>query len=214
MPKLHYFEVYGRAEMTRIALWYLGVQYENVYHAGEDWAAFKPSTEFGQMPVFELDDGTQLAQSQCIFNYVCDTHGKNKEGFCPTDAMANYNGECTTAVLHDDFVMKHIIAAWYMPDGEEKTKKFETILTVEWPKTLGHLEKRVPAEGFLTGATFTKWDVLFSVFFLNIVRNKNFKMPDMAAAMWNATPAKVQGYVNRVEDHLKEYLASRPQNTM
>jgi len=42
MVKVHYFELYGRAEMTRLALTYLGVAFENVNHAGEDWAAFKP----------------------------------------------------------------------------------------------------------------------------------------------------------------------------
>ena len=210
MPKLHYFEVYGKAEFIRIALWYLGVQYENVYHAGEDWLAFKPTTEFGQLPVLELDDGTQLAQSMSIFNYVCDIYGKNKEGFCPTDPLANYNGECTTAVLADDFVNKHVIPAWYMPDGEEKTKKWQTILTVEWPKTVGFLQKRVPSEGFLCGGTFTKWDILFSVFFLNVIRNKNFKNQEVVTAMWAATPENVQGYVNRVEEHLKEYLETRP----
>ena len=61
MPKIHYFENYGKAEMSRMALHYCGVAFENVTHAGEDWVAYKPTTEFGQMPILELDDGTQLA---------------------------------------------------------------------------------------------------------------------------------------------------------
>ena len=99
MPKVHYFELYGRAEMIRQALYYLGVQFENVNHAGEDWAAFKPETPFGQMPCLELDEGTILGQSDAIFNYVCTTWGENKEGFVPTDAMANYNGEASVALI-------------------------------------------------------------------------------------------------------------------
>merc|ERR1719263_339782 len=100
MPKIHYFPLYGRAEMSRMALHYLGVAFESVDHSGEDWAAFKPTTEFGQMPVFELDDGTKLAQSGPIFNYICGTWGGNKEGFVPTDAKVNYEGECTVALIH------------------------------------------------------------------------------------------------------------------
>ena len=99
MPKVHYFELYGRAEMTRLALHYLGVEFENVFHAGEAWAAFKPETPFGQMPVLELDDGTKLGQSVAIFNYVCAKWGANKEGFVPTDPMANYEGEASVALL-------------------------------------------------------------------------------------------------------------------
>ena len=213
MPKVHYFDVYGRAEMTRMALHYLGVQFENVVHSGEDWAAYKPTTEFGQMPVFELDDGTNLAQSLPIYNYVCATWGGNKEGFVPTDALQNYNGEATVAVLHDDFVHKHIFSAFFMPDGDAKTEKFKNAITVEYPKTAAFLEKRVPAEGFLNGAQLSKWDILFAQFYLNMIRNKNFKSQEMAAGIWAQTPANVQNYVIRVEEVFKDYLAARPQNS-
>ena len=213
MPKIHYFDVYGRAEMSRMALHYCGVAFENVNHAGEDWAAYKPTTEFGQMPILELDDGTQLAQSQCIFNYICDKWGGEK-GLTPTDPLVRYNGECTVAVLHDDFVMKHIMAAWFMPDGEEKVAKFANAIGVEWPKTAAHLGRRVPAEGFLCGATLSRYDILFASFFINMVRNKNFKNQEMAAAFWAGTPANVQAYIERVEGVFADYLAARPQNTM
>ena len=105
--------------MSRMALHYCEIEFENVIHSGEDWAAFKPTTEFGQMPILELGDGTMLAQSQCIFNFICDQWGDSK-GLTPQDRMVRYNGQCTVAVLHDDFAMKHIMAAWFMPDGDEK----------------------------------------------------------------------------------------------
>ena len=171
MPKLHYFNYYGRAEMSRIALHLCGVKYENT--APENWPEFKPKTEFGQMPIFELDDGTQLAQSQAIFNYIVDTYGGD-HNLTPTDPLVRYNAECTVAVLHDDFVMKHIMANMFLPDGEEKKAKFANAIGVEWPKTAAHLGRRVPAEGFLSGPTFNRYDILFSQFFLNIVRNKTF----------------------------------------
>ena len=191
MPvKVHYFPVYGLGEKIRMALHICGVEYENVDHMGEDWAAFKPKTEFGQMPILELEDGTQIAQSQPIFNYVCDKWGAEK-GLVPTDPMVRYQAECTIAVLNDDWYGKHFSPAFYMPDGEAKTAKFENAVNVEYPKVVVHLERRVPAEGFLCGATLTKYDIHFSQMFLNIVRNKNTRFPEHAASLWAATPANV-----------------------
>merc|ERR1712166_603477 len=99
MPKLHYFNIWGAAENIRMALTYCGVEFENVAHEGEEFAnEFKPKCEFGQMPVYELDDGTMMAQTMPIFNYVCDVHGAEK-GLAPTDPMVRFNADCTVAVL-------------------------------------------------------------------------------------------------------------------
>ena len=181
MPKVHYFELYGRAEMIRMALHYLGVEFENVFHAGEDWAAFKPETPFGQMPCLELDDGTMLGQSVACVEYVARKWGDNKEGFNPTDALQVYNGIANSNLINEDWLMKHLMKAWFMPDGEEKTKALENAIGVEYPKTMALLEKRVPAEGFLSGPNLSKYDIYFSGFWLNIVRSpapKNQEMVD------------------------------------
>merc|ERR1712166_86666 len=97
-----------------------------------------------------------------------------------------------------------------MPDSEEKTKKIAAIIGEEWPKTAAHLGRRIPAEGFLCGATLSKYDILFSNFFLNVVRNKNFPSQDLCNGIWSQTPPNVQAYTERVEEVFKDYLASRP----
>ena len=192
MPvKVHYFPFYGLGEKIRMALHICGVEFENAdhVHMSEEWLAFKPTTEFGQMPLLELEDGTQIAQSQPIFNFVCDKWGK--EGLVPTDPMVRYQAECTVACLMDDWFTKHFAPAMYMADGEEKIAKFANAVNVEYPKTVVHLERRIPAEGFLCGATISKYDIHFSQMFLNLVRNKNTRFPEHAAALWAATPANV-----------------------
>ena len=102
------------------------------------------------------------------------------------------------------------MAAWIMPDGDEKKAKFANAVGVEWPKTAAHLERRVPAEGFLCGATLSRYDILFAEFFINIVRNKNFPNQEMATAIWGQTPANVQAYIERLEGVFADYLAARP----
>ena len=213
MPKVHYFPIYGKGEAIKMALHYLGVEFESVDHVGETWQPYKPNTPFGQMPVLDLDDGTSLAQSMAIINYIGATWGGNKLGFVPTDPMQNYNGEATVAVITDDFFSKHIMAAFYMPDGDEKTAKWQNIVSVEYPKTAALLEPRIPAEGFLNGPNLSKWDILFVQFYVNMLRNPTFRYPEQGAAMWAATPANIQAYVQRVEEVFKDYLAQRPKNT-
>ena len=49
MPKLSYFDLYGRAEASRQAFTLAGVAFEDSRVSGESWAAFKASDkcEFG-----------------------------------------------------------------------------------------------------------------------------------------------------------------------
>ena len=60
---MYYFNLYGRAEPTRMALWKAGVEFEDKRIGGDDWTAFKetPACKFGQMPVLILEDGTALS---------------------------------------------------------------------------------------------------------------------------------------------------------
>jgi glutathione S-transferase len=72
MTKLYYFDLYGRAEVSRQALTICGVEFEDVRVTGDSWKELKASDkcEFGSVPVLELDDGTCLAQSISILRYI------------------------------------------------------------------------------------------------------------------------------------------------
>lgn len=44
--KLHYFNVRGRAEPTRLMFAYANVPYEDIRIKSEEWPAMRPSSEF------------------------------------------------------------------------------------------------------------------------------------------------------------------------
>jgi glutathione S-transferase len=93
--KLYYFDIYGRAESIRFLLAHAKVEYENVHV--KDMAALKPSLEFGQVPMFEVD-GKHLIQSWSILRYLGRQHG-----YYPQDLDTAYIIDSTIDAVEDYF---------------------------------------------------------------------------------------------------------------
>ena len=74
-PKLHYFPLYGRAEVLRIAMKYFEMDYEEEVVTTAKWPALKHSGvyEFQQLPMLEIE-GKRLIQTSAILRYLCQTH--------------------------------------------------------------------------------------------------------------------------------------------
>ncbi|GAB0492071.1 hypothetical protein MMPV_003330 [Pyropia vietnamensis] len=68
--KLLYFDLRGRAEMTRLALHAGGVPFEDVRFSRSEWPEIKPTTPRGATPVLTLDDGTAVTESVAILRYA------------------------------------------------------------------------------------------------------------------------------------------------
>ena len=51
---LIYFDLPGRAELTRILLNYAGIPFEDRHVTRDQWPELKPTTPFGQLPVLEV----------------------------------------------------------------------------------------------------------------------------------------------------------------
>ena len=107
MPKLYYFDLYGRAEETRQAFTLAGATFEDIRVSGDSWKELKESgkCEFGSVPMLELDDGTCLSQSMPILRYVVKVYGGDKliQG---GDALAEWNADSLVAYWRDDFFDK------------------------------------------------------------------------------------------------------------
>jgi glutathione S-transferase len=71
MPlKLIYFPTRGRAEASRLALYYQKIEYEDVRMPGPELIAeYRKDAPFGQFPLLEVD-GRYLGQSGAILRYV------------------------------------------------------------------------------------------------------------------------------------------------
>ena len=130
--KFHYFEVYGKGESIRMTLHKAGVAFENLQHKGDEWKEFKASgvLRFGQMPMLELDDGTQMYQTTAIINYLGEKHG-----LVPADAMKKYQGQMLCEHFWND-VLQKLMKGIFMPDGEEKDKALKESFEVHFPAYL------------------------------------------------------------------------------
>jgi len=72
--KLIYFNVKGRGETVRLCFAAAGIKYEDHRIDHKDWAALKPNTPWGKIPVLEVD-GKQIGESLAISRYIAREGG-------------------------------------------------------------------------------------------------------------------------------------------
>jgi len=73
MIKLIYFKMRALAEAPQMLMRSSGVEYKYMMswdHFDDQWINVKANVPFKQLPILELDNGTQIAQSIAILNYI------------------------------------------------------------------------------------------------------------------------------------------------
>ena len=78
MIKLLYFKMRALAEAPQLLLAYCGIDYEYCMswdHFDEEWSNVKPRIPFQQLPILEVEDGTQICQSVAILKYIENVGG-------------------------------------------------------------------------------------------------------------------------------------------
>ena len=73
MLKLIYFKMRALAEAPQMLMHCYQVDYQYIMswdHFDDHWSSVKPRIPFKQLPILELDDGTQIGQSIAILNYI------------------------------------------------------------------------------------------------------------------------------------------------
>jgi hypothetical protein len=68
--KLTYFDIQGVAEKIRLAFHLGGVEFEDVRIGFPEWAAMKPTTPYGQLPIMSIDGAPPMAQSDAMLRYA------------------------------------------------------------------------------------------------------------------------------------------------
>ena len=73
MLKLVYFKMRALAEAPQLLLNYCEINYEYIMswdHFGDEWSNVKPKLAFKQLPMMEVEDGTQICQSIAVLQYI------------------------------------------------------------------------------------------------------------------------------------------------
>ena len=153
--KLYYFPSKGRAELIRWIFVQAGVPYEDKRIAGEEWAAFKPNTPFGSIPVLDVD-GKLLAGSGPIARYLAE-----ELGLAGSNAIEN----CELASLYDvmDDLFAKLAGFFFEKDEARKATLKKDLDDTQLPKYLGILDKRIKdngsPEGWIYGQKLTYADL-------------------------------------------------------
>ena len=73
MLKLVYFKMRALAEAPQLLLNYCKINYEYIMswdHFDDEWSNIKPKLAFKQLPMMEVEDGTQICQSIAVLQYI------------------------------------------------------------------------------------------------------------------------------------------------
>lgn len=111
---LTYFDFDGsRGLECRLALAVAGVPFEDIRLDRNQWAALKPTTPYGALPLLNVD-GRVLAQSTAILNYIGRTHG-----LLPADPWAAARHDAVMQSVED--LRQKVPGTRDMADDEKKT---------------------------------------------------------------------------------------------
>lgn len=139
--KLIYFDVPGRAEPMRLALFIGGVEFVDQRITSEEMGALKEdgTLPFNQVPVLEVD-GEVIAQTLGILHY-CGRLG----GVYPQDALIALR--CDEAVLTLDDIISKVYPAMFEKDEAKKAEMVKKLTDETLPFWLGRLEARLVSHG-------------------------------------------------------------------
>jgi glutathione S-transferase len=144
-PKLTYFDApSSRGEECRLALHVAGVDFEDDRLKRADWAALKPKTPFGSLPVLEMPGHPPLAQSNAILVLVGRLHDLH-----PKDPFEAARHE---AVLHYAEDLRHTLGPTLrINDEDEKKKAREQVASTVLPAWGANVEKQLGDGPFFGG---------------------------------------------------------------
>lgn len=144
--KLTYFQIEAAAEKVRLAFVMTGTEFEDCRVPFPEWAALKPTTPYGQLPIMEVDDGgakTTLAQSNAMMKWAC-------RKFDTTDTLYPSDPDKLLAVEEAIGLIEDMQRAWqpalYLGMGMHQNFGHPE----EWPEkaaTVQKLREKFIAEG-------------------------------------------------------------------
>lgn len=155
-PKLTYFDApVSRGEECRLALHLAGVDFEDERIKQADWAARKPKTPFGVLPVLELPGQPPLGQTNAILVLVGRRYGLH-----PKDDFEAARHEAMMHFLED--LRTKLAATMRIEDPEAKKRAREQLAATYIPEWAEHAERQISDTGpFFGGSAIQVVDLKF-----------------------------------------------------
>ena len=207
--KLYYFPLYGRAEPIRVLLAKAGVEYEDVRVPFAEWGPMKAAnfSETGQMPVFELDDGTKLVQSGAILRYLGKTYN-----YIPADPMVEYYGEATFHGFKSDFLDKQLPKILAATPDEKKGAWCEMANThfLPWVEKFA---TRLTKGKYICGDDLSIYDFVVGGWMLDVCTNPNNQGKEAWDVVFPQIPERVKQDLADYKAENADYYAKRPEST-
>ncbi|KNE54906.1 hypothetical protein AMAG_00850 [Allomyces macrogynus ATCC 38327] len=197
-----YYPGKGRAENARLILEAAGVPYENKYIG--DWAAEKPTTPFGQLPVLlmtneKTNQPMQLAQSAAIVRFLARKYDLVAED--PLDyAIADSVYESTNDI--NELLMRIV---WATPEPEKPAaiEKFKQETVPNFIKSHTAILEKNGNKGIYAGNELTYVELAA----FNTINELNAVVPGAISATTAPALWKMHELVAN-HDKIKAYLAS------
>jgi glutathione S-transferase len=153
-PKLTYFDApVSRGEECRLAFHIAGVPFEDVRLTREAWAALKPNTPFGGVPMLEVPGKPALAQSNAILGYIGRSHGLH-----PQDAFEAARHEAMMGHVED--LRAGVDPSMRISDAAEKKKARLALAEGYLPAWGRYAESQITGSGpFFAGEKLNVVDI-------------------------------------------------------
>lgn len=204
--KLHYFDIYGRAESIRFLAAHAKLDLTNEIVSNEKLAELKSAgvLEFGQLPMLEVD-GKHLVQSWAILRFLGRQHG-----YYPTDPETAWRVDSTIDAC-EDYLNTYF--RMQFESNEEKKKVATENFYKFLPTWLAAIEKRIASnetQKYIVGPKITIADFALACIGFNMLLNE--ANPSYAETLPHIEKHEIlKAYANSIKEELGEYLASRPQ---
>ncbi|OQR89677.1 glutathione S-transferase [Achlya hypogyna] len=135
--KITYFDMTGRAELTRLALHIGDIPFEDDRLTREAFAALKPTLPFKQVPVLTVD-GEVLAQSHAMARYA-----GRLAGLYPTDALEAFRVDEILAASDD--TLAKLMPSFREQDAAKRLVLREELSAGPLPEHFACIEARLAA---------------------------------------------------------------------
>ncbi|XP_041982521.1 uncharacterized protein LOC121735685 [Aricia agestis] len=152
---LYYFPLKALGEPARLLLAYNDVQFNDHRLTKDEWAKFKPSTPFGQLPMLVID-GKKYTQSMAISRYL-----GHKYGLAGDSLEDSFQIDQNVDFFYD--IRLKAYTTHHEKDEAAKAAKHEALVKDYYPTALAKLDELIKKNnGHLALGKLTWADFLFA----------------------------------------------------